>query len=88
MRKASQRSTNYRPFYPTTLGPNLHDITFNKLPVYSLRPQLDPIDKRVSPGPAAYPKNHELVGKKKHCRVSRTIYPPDKGNIFSMRKKG
>lgn len=44
--KLKTRSTKYKPFYPTTLGPILHDVTFQKLPAYSIRPKPEPIDKR------------------------------------------
>lgn len=44
--KGKKRSTKYKPFYPTTLGPILHDITFLKLPSYSLRLKPDPINKK------------------------------------------
>lgn len=41
-----------------------------------------------SPGPAAYPGDHALTGKKKHRQVTKTIYPADKAHIYSMRIKG
>lgn len=46
--KGMKRSTKYKPFYPTTLGPNFHDVTFQKLPEYSLRPKPDPINKKCN----------------------------------------
>lgn len=45
-KKGMKRSNKYKPFYPTTLGPNLHDITFQKLPVFSIRPKPEPINKK------------------------------------------
>lgn len=45
-KKEVKRFSKYKPFYPTTLGSNLHDVTFHKLPSYSIRPKPDPVNKR------------------------------------------
>ncbi|KAG4079793.1 hypothetical protein HA402_014924 [Bradysia odoriphaga] len=82
------RPRKYKPFYPTTVGSNLHDPTFQKLPSYTVRPKPDPINKMCSPGPAAYPVDHALVGRKKHQKVPKTIFPADQAHIYSLRIKG
>ncbi|KAJ6642020.1 hypothetical protein Bhyg_06966 [Pseudolycoriella hygida] len=85
--EGNKTPTRYRPFYPTTVGPNLHDVTFQKFPSFSLRLKPNPIDKRCSPGPAAYPGDLSFIGNMKHRRI-RSIYPTDKGYVYSMRIKG
>lgn len=106
--QGNKRSTKYMPFYPTTLGSILHDVTFQKLPSYSLRRKPALVNTKCklflkivckmyyrnwfqiigSPGPAAYPGDHKLIGKRKHCQVTKTIYPEDKAHSYSMRIKG
>lgn len=41
-----------------------------------------------SPGPAAYPADHALVGRKKHQKVPKTIYPADQAHMYSLRIRG